>query len=131
VALAADTCYWIEIQNDTTGTTSDTCYWLWQTAPPGDSVSAQHLDDTTAYTQADVNDFDLALCLNVSFGNTAVCDPTPIQECVGQLGYCGAPHANPGCSDPCCCTVVCEILPICCTADWDQTCASATWSPKT
>ncbi|MHC4421017.1 MAG: DUF7901 domain-containing protein [Planctomycetota bacterium] len=123
VALAADTCYWIEIQNDTTGTTSDTCYWLWQTAPPGDSVSAQHLDDTTAYTQADVNDFDLALCLNVSFGNTAVCDPTPIQECVGQLGYCGAPHANPGCSDPCCCTVVCEILPICCTADWDQTCA--------
>ncbi|MHC4775108.1 MAG: DUF7901 domain-containing protein [Planctomycetota bacterium] len=129
VELDADTCYWIEIQNDTSATVSDTCWWLWTTAPapPGDNVSAMtasfDANGDGVYAQADVDAFDLALCLNVPLGDTSICDPIPDPGCVDQPGYCGVPHATPGCDDPCCCTLVCEIDQTCCTAAWTLDCA--------
>ncbi|MHC4717237.1 MAG: hypothetical protein ACYS5V_09725, partial [Planctomycetota bacterium] len=123
VSLRPNTCYWIEIQNDTTGTVSDSCVWLWQTAPPGDNASAQDSNGDGIYIQAEVNDFDMAICLDVPLGDTSICDPAIDDLCIDRPESCALPHATPGCDDPCCCTVVCEVLPTCCTVEWDQTCA--------
>lgn len=38
------------------------------------------------------------------------------------LGNCDEPHAEPGCTDSECETVVCEIDSFCCTVTWDNAC---------
>jgi len=44
--------------------------------------------------------------------------------CPGQ-GECGSAHANPGCRDATCCTIVCAADPLCCEETWSSACASA------
>ncbi|MHC4126650.1 MAG: FG-GAP-like repeat-containing protein [Planctomycetota bacterium] len=121
VILNVDTCYWIEILNDTSGTASGDCLWLWQTAPPGDNVSAQDRNGDGFYVQAEVSDFDMAICLDVPLGDTSSCDAAIDPLCPGD-GRCSEPHPTPGCDDPCCCSAVCEVGPMCCTTEWTQDC---------
>lgn len=40
-----------------------------------------------------------------------------------RAGSCAEANGTPGCSDPCCCTHVCMILPSCCDLGWDGACA--------
>jgi hypothetical protein len=56
VAVSANTCYWVSVQNATTGS----CFWLWETAPPGDGRGAQSVGGVYGAT-----DYDLAWVLNV------------------------------------------------------------------
>ena len=48
--------------------------------------------------------------------------------CVGcgapAAGPCDLPHPGPYCEDGICCQLVCDIDPLCCTANWDAGCAS-------
>lgn len=37
-------------------------------------------------------------------------------------GDCFVVHGNPACEDPCCCTLVCNMLPFCCEVEWDTGC---------
>lgn len=53
----------------------------------------------------------------------AVCDPPPCGQLTDQS--CCEPSVFPGCDEPACCGVICEILPTCCTVDWNQQCADA------
>ncbi|MCX5641073.1 MAG: hypothetical protein NT059_09720 [Planctomycetota bacterium] len=39
-------------------------------------------------------------------------------------GGCFEAHDNPGCDDGSCCSIVCNISPSCCDADWDSACVS-------
>lgn len=43
--------------------------------------------------------------------------------CPGS-GPCGRAHAEPGCSDPTCCAIVCAADPICCDVAWSAPCAA-------
>ena len=45
-------------------------------------------------------------------------------ECPGS-GPCDASHANPGCEDATCCTIVCQADPVCCDVSWSSSCAQA------
>lgn len=59
-----------------------------------------------------------ALCVEAAF---AICiDP---DSGLGE-GSCLLPHATPGCVDPICTNAVCQVLPHCCTAAWDQACVN-------
>jgi hypothetical protein len=69
VAVTPGQCYWLEITNATDDTA---CFWLWETAPPGDSRSAQE-DDGDGYDAGDAGDYDLAWCLNIPVGDLAEC----------------------------------------------------------
>ena len=40
------------------------------------------------------------------------------------FGPCLEAHSNPGCEDEACCTAVCQLDVLCCTAAWDSACAS-------
>ena len=45
----------------------------------------------------------------------------PGEVCPGK-GDCGKAHDTPGCNDEACCLLVCEIEPICCIVEWEDTC---------
>lgn len=78
VAVTAGECIWIEITNDTSG--DEDCFWLWETAPPGDEVSAQtDFDGVTWLCQ----DFDLAFCVNFQIESGGCGGPTgpPNDDC--------------------------------------------------
>ncbi len=51
--------------------------------------------------------------------------PTEFSGVCGDIfsGDCMLPHAAKGCDDPSCCTLVCDIDPYCCGAEWDSNCA--------
>lgn len=51
----------------------------------------------------------------------AVCNAPACGQLTEQS--CCEPSLFPGCNDPACCGVVCEIIPACCTVDWNQQCA--------
>jgi len=55
VKVQSGMCYWISISNETDGS----CFWLWETAPPGDSRSAQ---DNGGWGESD---YDLAFCVDI------------------------------------------------------------------
>jgi len=57
-----------------------------------------------------------ALCVAVAF---SVCDTcgSPV------AGDCCSPKSSPGCNDADCCTIICEVRPICCEVAWDIVCA--------
>jgi hypothetical protein len=40
------------------------------------------------------------------------------------LGSCFESHDNPGCDNASCCSIVCNISPVCCDDGWDQSCAA-------
>ncbi len=44
-----------------------------------------------------------------------------------RSGPCCAPAGNgsPGCAEVDCCTAVCDLLPACCTLEWDAACAAS------
>jgi len=41
-----------------------------------------------------------------------------------QTGPCNQVHPLPGCNDPDCCEIVCNIDPFCCSVTWDITCVA-------
>jgi len=45
--------------------------------------------------------------------------------CDGATGNCAVVHAEPGCSDPTCCTQVCAVNPLCCDIGWDADCVQS------
>jgi len=45
--------------------------------------------------------------------------------CAGATGSCGVVHATPGCSDPICCSSVCEFDATCCSDTWSEFCVQA------
>ncbi len=120
--VLAETCYWIGIRNDTSGTPSEGCRWAWSTAPPGDAKS---------YVQGDVDpvkDYDLAVCLSTTLGDTSQCELPTDPSCLGATGDCSAANGTPGCDDECCCTLVCATLGSCCLTPWTQECADLAMS---
>lgn len=83
VALNAGQCYWVEIVNSTT---SPNCFWLWNTAPPGDSRSAQFAFGAYAQT-----DFDVAFCLDVGIATDGCGAPAgpPNDNCANATAISG------------------------------------------
>ncbi len=53
---------------------------------------------------------------------TGQCINTPIEGCGGGVSNCGEVHPEPGCDDPACEKIVCQIDPICCSISWDAFC---------
>ncbi len=51
----------------------------------------------------------------------ALCDPPLCGQFEDQS--CCESSLFPGCNEPACCGVICEILPFCCTVEWNQQCA--------
>lgn len=45
-------------------------------------------------------------------------------EYCGTEGDCLVPRETPGCDDPICCDLICEMDPDCCHWEWDFSCAS-------
>ena len=41
-----------------------------------------------------------------------------------DVGVCVEPHPNPGCEDEACCLQVCEFDSVCCSEEWDASCAA-------
>ena len=128
VNVESGSCYWISISNQTTAT----CFWLWETAPPGDSRSAQ---DNGGWGESD---YDLAFCVDIDIAADAcgiytgpccflddTCEMMSAADCLAAEGeYKGD---NLTCAD------VNDCLPIpgaCCFADscldntTDQDCAA-------
>ena len=72
-----------------------------------------------------------AVCGNCILKKGEECDGTDDAACPGLCQpdcTCGASncclaHGTPGCDDPVCETLVCEIEPFCCVVPWDQICA--------
>ena len=57
-------------------------------------------------------------------GGRARCEWTTVPGACGPgAGLCGEPNGTPGCEDPACCAAVCDLDPICCIIEWDQSCA--------
>ena len=46
----------------------------------------------------------------------------PFSACLAQEGSCTIRHPLPGCSDPNCCTAVCNFDDWCCHVEWDDLC---------
>ncbi len=114
VTVTAAQCTWIRIQNNTA---PSECYWIWSAAPPGDGHSFQFGIDPPGYY-----DFDLAFCLNQALGSIGSSCLLISPPCVNATGPCGTAHPTPGCADPCCCSLVCNTNPLCCSAQWTQNC---------
>jgi hypothetical protein len=101
-ALTANTCYWIEIVNSTTGV----CCWVWETGGFANDVSASRNGGpagSATYVAADVGTGDMAFCLNdirinkrdcglpqgrccIVSGITTTCQTTDVFNCVNVLG---------------------------------------------
>lgn len=47
----------------------------------------------------------------------------PRPACINRDGDCFGEHATTGCENAFCCEKVCAADPLCCTSDWDVTCA--------
>ncbi len=48
----------------------------------------------------------------------------PFSACGLYSGDCLIPHAEPGCTNPFCCSPVCLADPFCCHVEWDRECVS-------
>ncbi|MHC4989772.1 MAG: hypothetical protein ACYTGC_02235 [Planctomycetota bacterium] len=46
-----------------------------------------------------------------------------LSEVGGKLSDCCVPHETPGCEDPKCQMLVCELEPLCCGGEWNELCA--------
>jgi hypothetical protein len=129
VTITPGTCYWISIQNDSTGADPD-CFWLWSTAPTVDEEPVNGKGDGNSYQDGAPNpnnEFDLAFCLDSALTPNpgTVCDLPVNEGCIGATNPCDTPATTPGCSDPECCTLVCIDLAFCCINFWNQTCVDA------
>ncbi len=109
VSVTAGTCYWIQIQNNTTAS----CFWLWSTGPAGDNRGAQ---DNAGWA---ATDYDMSYALDIDFDTSGCSIPDP---CAGGTGDCCAPTGGPACGDPACCGPVCAQDAYCCDTEWDSTC---------
>lgn len=77
-----------------------------------------------------------ACCVAVCADDSYCCDVAWDQLCVDEaallcatnptcenaLGSCFVAHVSPGCDQPGCCSLVCDIEPNCCGVEWDLTC---------
>lgn len=62
--------------------------------------------------------------LTLSFAALLAAGSAASAQCVGATGDCLVPHAQPGCSDPECCGIVCTVAPDCCDTAWDAFCVT-------
>ncbi|MFQ5463806.1 MAG: hypothetical protein ACE5E5_14410, partial [Phycisphaerae bacterium] len=53
---------------------------------------------------------------------TGLC--SPFNACVDGTGNCCVDNPTAGCSDPACCTTVCELMPSCCDVVWGPECVA-------
>ena len=116
VAVNAGQCYWVEIKNDTV---LGSCVWLWEAGPPGDDFSA----DGPTYSSLGNHPYDLATCFGVDLGDLAACVDALPAACTPEAGVCGQANGSPGCDTPECCNLTCDLMPSCCSVEWDQACA--------
>ncbi len=58
-----------------------------------------------------VNDYTVAITL-----------PDSPAACVPGAGPCNEAHGTPGCEDPNCCKIVCDLDSFCCEVEWDPGC---------
>jgi hypothetical protein len=125
--LSAGRCTWIRIENDTSATTPAECFWLWSTAPSADEGGNGDAWSYQFNTTPPENDFDLAFCLNEPLGDQLACSAAsePNPACEGAVGECWQANGSAGCDQLCCCTLVCESLPLCCLTEWTEACAQA------
>ncbi len=122
VAVEANTCYWIEIVNNTSGA----CAWLWRTAPAGDLKSAQTLSVAGPYVAGDESDYDLSFCMDFGVNadgcesdieaTRACCPPPGAGGCV-EVGPsdCLALNGQIGGPDSVCTATACDGA--CCVSD--------------
>ncbi len=50
--------------------------------------------------------------------------PDSPTECAPGSGPCDVPHATPGCEDPECCKLICDVDDFCCSTEWDIECVN-------
>jgi len=66
--------------------------------------------------------FGIAVVLSLTASATPD-DPTDYEElCHEGLNTCFEESIEPGCNDPACCKVICEVDEFCCTVAWDTFC---------
>jgi len=62
-----------------------------------------------------------AWCANLA---RVLCEDCPPAVCnPDTFGSCCFTHGSPGCNDPTCCEMICEVDPFCCESFWDSQCA--------
>lgn len=91
VPVTAGECYWIEISNDTTGTT---CFSFWEAGAPGDGHVA--IDVGNGFS-ADFSS-DVAICLDIEIDPNGC--PTPGACCDTATGNCTDDVLPDGCVGP-------------------------------
>ncbi len=130
---ANDTCS-IQTEADCTGAGGS--YFGDGSACLGDS-NKDGLDDLCApppsteaccFADGSCQNLSIAACSaagGASQGNLSICSTTvcPSEGCPGT-GSCFEVNATPGCDDPACCTLVCELDQFCCDSFWDGLCVS-------
>ena len=123
--FAADTCNWMEISNNTPGTPEASCYWLWSTAPSADEGGVGDNWSWQVGAPDPQNDFDLAFCIDQALGDQVLCSAAnpPNPSCIGATGECWEENETLGCNEECCCTLVCDSVPLCCLSPWTALCA--------
>lgn len=84
---------------------------------------------------------DTACCNGVCLADPSCCSAAWDATCAAQAralcsppsgsdwncpcaGDCFSTHDNPGCDSESCCSIVCNVSPICCTESWDAECAT-------
>jgi len=56
-------------------------------------------------------------------GETALMTPACVPTVCGpNAGPCDVANGTPGCDNPECCTVICDLDPFCCEVEWDSVC---------
>ncbi len=117
-AVEANTCYWIQIANNTSGA----CGWLWLTAPAGDLKSAQSTAASGPYVAGDELDHDQGACVDLQI-NADGCDSD-----IEPQRACCPPPGQGGCQDlaPSACVAINGIVgaadSVCTAASCDGAC---------
>ncbi len=92
VPVAANTCYWISIVNNTSGV----CHWLWQTAPTSDGLSANNGNASGPFASSDQELYDLAFCLDIEIlPDGCNSDIEPARACCPPPGAGGCQEVGP------------------------------------
>jgi len=72
---------------------------------------------------ADLTAAECAAANGTYAGDDTTCEDCPDPACFDAEGSCFEPHGGPGCANPVCCAIVCNIDPICCE-EWDSICVA-------
>ena len=87
--------------------------------------------DIVCFTGPNADSFCCDTAWDVVCAEAAIADATCCLSCPVPPGTCDAAedccqaHATPGCSDPVCEKLLCDVDPFCCDVEWDVACADA------